>query len=228
MAYGKRTGNCIVERSWRKRPSGRGSKRSLTISEHFSALVTAPLLTRCGATRLNESASNRVSKDNNDRRCSILLYSRYLFLNRRFLRGLKSCSCLQNAIFGFFFHASFVFEKPRRNSCSLGVKFERMESNRSFYAGKARELSSRRRGKRTYLLFRKQMFRGNLPRDYIIFKLDYSPGRPSCIHKGIRYDPDLSRSRQPSQLQSLCERNLSQVGSWTSRLTIARLGRIHR
>lgn len=103
-----------------------------------------------------------------------------------------------------------------------------MENNRSFYAGKARELWNRGRGKRTYLLFRKQMFRGNLSRDYIIFKLDYSPGRPSCIHKGIRYDLDLSRSRQPSQLQSFCERNLSQVGSWTPRLTIARLGRIHR
>lgn len=90
-------------------------------------------------------------------------------------------------------------------------------------------MSSRRRGKRTYyLLFRKQMFGGDLSRDYIIFKLDYSPGRPSCIHKGIPYDLDLSRSRQPSQLQSLCERNPSQVGCWTSRLTIARLGRIHR
>ena len=68
------------------------------------------------------------------------------------------------------------------------------------------------------LLFRKQMFRGNLPRGYIIFELNYSSGRPACIHNssGTRYDLDLSCFRQPLQLQSLCECNLSRVRSSTS------------
>lgn len=59
-----------------------------------------------------------------------------------------------------------------------------MEYNRSFvHARKESKFLNRGRGD---LLFRRQMFRGNLSQDYIIFKLNYRPGIPSCIHNSRR------------------------------------------